>query len=424
MPKNPDTDAENDQKIRRRLCDDVLGGLERWHTDSDKRRAKRYYFETSAKIEADESEINGFLQWYVHDFRDAATGRTLMEHHLETHGAQLTPREREILEALRDSWPGMFEVEATEEGRGVHLRDLATGDTIFVHDITASRELVRGDWILSRIEDLDGKLMFVSDGFTVPPAVRGEVLKLFDKEARALGQTRVEYVRRSGNRLYRKIRDLSDKWVQNLRVVNREGDAVEFCRADYSVLDEVALLGKLRLLAELMEEPGKPGEAHFAWLEAATEGPRAVYGHVQIGGGHLRLEAQSRTRLQLGRGLLEIYAAHLLKHQGDAYQSLDEIKRQMAASGEPVKRDKPIPAELERELILQMKANHYARWPDDPLPALGGKTARQAVKTQSGRKAVLDLIRDMEHHEARGAKEGDLAFDFTPLRKTLGLEGE
>jgi hypothetical protein len=73
-------------------------------------------------------------------------------------------------------------------------------------------------------------------------------------------------------------------------------------------------------------------------------------------------------------------------------------------------------------MILQMKANHYARWPDDPLPALGGKTARQAVKTPAGRKAVLDLIRDMEHGEARGAKQGDLAFDFTPLRKTLGLD--
>jgi hypothetical protein len=423
MPKNPDANAANDQETRRRLCDDVLAGLERWHTDSDKRRAKRYYFETSAKIEADESEINGFLQWYVHDFRDAATGRTLMEHHLETHGAQLTPREREILQALRDSWPGVFETEAVEEGRGIHLRDLATGDTIFVHDITASRELVRGACILSRIEELDGQLHFVSDGFSVPPAVRDEFLKLIDKEARALGQTRVEYVRRSGNRLYRKIRNLSDKWLQKLQVVNREGDALEFCRADYSVLDEAALLAKLRSLPELMEEPGKPGEAHFAWLETATEGPRAVYGHVQTGGGHLRLEAQSRTRLQLGRGLLEAHAGRLLKHQDDAYQSLDEIKRQ-AASREPPERDKPIPAELERELILQMKANHYARWPDDPLPALGGKTARQAVKTQSGRKAVLDLIRDMEHHEARGAKEGDLAFDFTPLRKTLGLEGE
>ena len=420
MPKTP----ENDQETRRRLCADVLEGLERWHTDSDKRRAKRYYFESTSNIQAEESEINGFLQWYTHDFRDAATRRTLVEHHLETHGAQLTPREREMLEAMRDSWPGVFEAEAIEVGRGVHLRDLASGETIFVSDVTASRELVRGDCMLSRIEKLDGKWMFVSDFFSVPPAVREEFLKLVDKEARAAGQTRVEYVRRSGNLLYRKIRNLSDRWLKNLQVVNREGDTLEFCRADYSVLDELALLAKLSSLEELMEEPGKPGEAHFAWLETATQGPRAVYGHVQIGGGHLRLEAQSRSRLQLGRGLLEAHAGRLLKHQGDTYQSLDEIKRQMAASGEPLERAEPIPTELEREMILQMKTQHYSTWPDDPLPALGGKTARQAVKTESGRSAVLELIRDMEHGEARGAKQGQPAFDFTALRKTLGLEGE
>jgi hypothetical protein len=234
----------------------------------------------------------------------------------------------------------------------------------------------------------------------------------------------VEYVRRSGNLLYRKIRNLSDKWLKNLQVVNREGDAVEFCRADYSALDEPALLARLRSLKELMEEPGKPGEARFAWLESAGPDPRPVYGNVRVGGGHLRLEAQSRTRLQLGRGLLEAHAGGLLKHQGDACESLDDIKRQMAASREPRERVEPAPTEMEREMILEMKARHYAAWADDPLPALGGKTARQAVRTQAGRKAVLELIRDMEHNEARGAKEGQPAFDFTPIRKTLGLEEE
>jgi len=424
MTKKPDANTADDHEIRRRLCADVLAGHERRHTESDRRRAKRYYFESTGKIEADESEIGGFLQWYTHDFRDAATGRTLMEHHYETHGAQLTPRERELLEALRDSWPGVFEAEAIEEGRGIHLRDLGTGDIIFVHDVTASHELVRGGCILSRIEKLDGKLMFVSDGFSVPPAVKDEFLELIDKEAGASGQTRAEYVRRSGNLLYRKIKHLSDKWMKNLRIVNREGDALEFCHADYSVLDEPALLAKLRSLSELLEEPGKPGEAHFAWLAPAAQGPRSVYGHVQTGGGHLRLEAQSRTRLQLGRGLLEANAGRLLKHQGDAWQSLDEIKRQAAVSSEPPEIVRPIPAEMEREIVLQMKAAHYATWPDDPLPALGGKTARQAVRTKSGRRAVLELIRDMEHGEARGAKQGQPAFDFTALRKTLGLEGE
>jgi hypothetical protein len=365
--------CEDDQDTRRRLAADVLSGMERWHTDSDRRRAKRYYFESAGNVEADESEINGFLQWYTHDFRDAATRHTLVEHYFDTHGAQLTPRERELLEAMRESWPGVFEAETIEEGRGIHLRDLATGDVIFVHDITASRQMVCGDWILSRIEHLDGKLMFVSDGFSVPLAVREEFLRLVDKEARAAGKSRGEYVRGNGNLLYRKIRNLSDKWVKNLQVVNREGDAVEFCRADYSVLDEPALQAKLRSLEELKEEPGKPGEAHFAWIGPATQGARPVYGHVQAdGGGHLCLEAQSRTRLQLGRGLLEMHAGRLLQHDGDSYQSLDEFKRQMAASRAPREQPEPLPTEAEHDIVLQLKARHYAhgrttrfpRWPE------------------------------------------------------------
>ena len=62
MPKNSDTNTANDREIRRRLCADVLGGNERWHSESDRRRAKRYYFESSSASEADESEISGFLR--------------------------------------------------------------------------------------------------------------------------------------------------------------------------------------------------------------------------------------------------------------------------------------------------------------------------------------------------------------------------
>ena len=116
-----DSLSENDQEIRHRLATDVLAGADRWHTKSDRRRAKRYYFDTTDDVQLEENEVNGFLQWYTSDFRDAATGRTLVEHHLETHGAELSPRERVLLEVWRDSWPGVFETEAVEEGRGISL---------------------------------------------------------------------------------------------------------------------------------------------------------------------------------------------------------------------------------------------------------------------------------------------------------------
>ena len=124
-------EPDEDREIRHRLAEDVLKGMERWHTASDKRRAKRYYFGSTDDTQLEDSEVNGFLQWYTSDFRDSATSRTLVEHYYETHGAQLEPRARLLLEVWRDSWPGVFEVEAVEEGRGIQLRDVASGETLF-----------------------------------------------------------------------------------------------------------------------------------------------------------------------------------------------------------------------------------------------------------------------------------------------------
>ena len=81
-----------------------------------------------------------------------------------------------------------------------------------------------------------------------------------------------------------------------------------------------------------------------------------------------------------------------------------------------------MPSEDERRAILEFKARHYATWPDERLPALKGRTPRQAVRTTAGRTAVLELIRDMENDEAREAKAGHPAFDFSVLRRELGLE--
>jgi Protein of unknown function (DUF2384) len=83
-----------------------------------------------------------------------------------------------------------------------------------------------------------------------------------------------------------------------------------------------------------------------------------------------------------------------------------------------------VPSEDERRAILEFKARHYATWPDERLPALKGRTPRQAMRTAAGRAAVLDLIRDMENGEAREAKSGQPTFDFSILRRELGLEAE
>jgi hypothetical protein len=70
-------------------------------------------------------------------------------------------------------------------------------------------------------------------------------------------------------------------------------------------------------------------------------------------------------------------------------------------------------------LILEMKTKHYASWADEPMPALGGKTARETVRTKAGREQVDLLLKDCENREAR--EPLSRRFDFSSLRADLGL---
>jgi hypothetical protein len=63
---------------------------------------------------------------------------------------------------------------------------------------------------------------------------------------------------------------------------------------------------------------------------------------------------------------------------------------------------------------------HYADWPDQPLPALGGRTPREVVRTAKGRVEVDLLIKTMENFEHRGGGSGE-CFDFSGIRRELGL---
>jgi hypothetical protein len=56
------------------------------------------------------------------------------------------------------------------------------------------------------------------------------------------------------------------------------------------------------------------------------------------------------------------------------------------------------------------------------IPALGGKTPRQAVKTAAGRLKVSALLRDFENLEAHKRQSGEPYCDVARIRAELGLK--
>jgi hypothetical protein len=74
------------------------------------------------------------------------------------------------------------------------------------------------------------------------------------------------------------------------------------------------------------------------------------------------------------------------------------------------------------ELVEDTLRRMYAKWPDEPIPALAGKTPRQAINTPAGLERVKGLIRMYEASERRqAAQQGRRTISFDFLWQALGI---
>jgi hypothetical protein len=73
-----------------------------------------------------------------------------------------------------------------------------------------------------------------------------------------------------------------------------------------------------------------------------------------------------------------------------------------------------------RAVVKQVTDRHYADWCDEPIPALDGKTPREAVQTAFGRIEVVELLKDYENSNARLPPQQQ--YDYGWMWDALGLE--
>jgi hypothetical protein len=141
-----------------------------------------------------------------------------------------------------------------------------------------------------------------------------------------------------------------------------------------------------------------------------------VIGHGRLFDTALQLETNSQARADTLRARVEAACGGLISHR--VREHADPVSAK-AAPAEPFAAAEPASPEA-KQLILKFKRRHYADWPDQSLPALGGKTPREAIRTAQGRRATDVLLKQMEHLE-QSAGQGT-AFDFGVIRRELGLE--
>jgi hypothetical protein len=148
-----------------------------------------------------------------------------------------------------------------------------------------------------------------------------------------------------------------------------------------------------------------------------------VLGSFRIEGRELVFECNSKQRHKRGKKLLAGLAGSALRHLRDEFTTQKEMKRRTLEKP-PADKSGPeeIPPEVRQQLVTEYMERHFAAWPDTPIPALDGQTARQAVKTAAGRDKVSALLRDFENGEEHKRRAGEPYYEIARLRAELGLE--
>jgi hypothetical protein len=89
----------------------------------------------------------------------------------------------------------------------------------------------------------------------------------------------------------------------------------------------------------------------------------------------------------------------------------------------PAKTSTDLPPEAMAEAIEQALLRSYANWADEPIPALGDKTPRQAIVTPAGLERVKGLLRSYEDSEQRmAAEQGRREISYAFLWDAIALK--
>ena len=353
-------------------------------------------------------------------------GERVLDAFVAESRGRLSGEERDWLAAQRVARLDVWEVVSSEPGVAVSVRGLIWGEVRRVSEVRGSRALVSRDAVLARVADYGGGSYFCGlYPRMLPPDAAERVAKAAKRRA-GPGKERSGEARHddaAGIALVRAwtkaVHEEERAAAAPRQLVNTDGDPLVLT-TDHFELD-VAARSEIAALVRGVEGVMPPEEGdgdEYTIMKAGNAVHRSwentVIGRVILEEGRLRLETNSIARADELRARLERACGGLLRHR--AREHVDPLS---SARAERHPTAAPRPGAEVQAALRELKARHYAQWLDDPVPALSGRTPRQAARSKVGRERLDVLLRTMENHEQRSGQE---PFDFAPLRRELGLE--
>jgi len=192
-----------------------------------------------------------------------------------------------------------------------------------------------------------------------------------------------------------------------------------FGKCVFDVLDQHALRDALDRHGELVADP----DGGYLWVEDSRDGFTRTLGEITLEDGRMTLNVTSRQRAERGRALIAKASGAAIRHRATRYESVESaMKARVPAPA--MRPEGPVPPAEAARVLAEFKDGHYRAWLDVPLPALAGRTPRHAARLKTLRPRLIDLLKELENHEARTASPESPAYDFGWMWSELGLEAK
>lgn len=398
--------------------------------------------------------------------RESDDGRNIVDDYLKRRGWKEGASARAYIAALRTSVMSLYEVSDIVRDISFRARDLVRGgEPVLVNDRTATHSLKQWDRIAARVVQVGTRTQ-----------ITGAVLP-YDRDASETLLKLLRNISKQAAKEKRKLADLADRDVNDLTVANTfsqtallralaptittvwltdiinraadpqipevrnvEGDILLFCTVNYPFATGTTTAA-IRLALGQSSELRQENATFWNWFKPRTpaktlgvQKPRSKSqsfittledGSLVLGGVELRdkalvLSVNSRERSDRGRELLSKTLGGLV---GQPLVEMQTVEQVMESRASPPSEKLDLSEEQQRSIIHDSMDRHYRNLIDQPIPVLGNKSPRAAVKTAKGRAKVVDWLKMLENHMAKSGSHNDemASYSFNWLWSELGL---
>ena len=369
-------------------------------------------------------------------------GMTPADFFLEKEKGRLSDTEKALIAAISYAPFSFHEVIRCEPGRGFLLKDVLTAEEIDVLERSASKEAREGDILFGRVATVgDISMLFGCSPYAFPPEYKPSIIAL----RKWMRQGRRKITREMLGECEADIRkaylDMSRSLFRLPTLCNTDGEPLVMQTLRYEIdspgrafsglagLCVTESEDQLRSLAKL-DDRGEIAQVEIPWTRMGRKKSAldsTVLGVLVIEGKTLQVTVNSAARAERIRREIESRLGAGAKFKTAVIHSteamLKEARMRAARPAVPAGRDEKLMQRPEvREHLARMVATHWEGWVDEKIPALGGKTPRQAVKSADGRESVEALLRSAERRAAADRDMGEeILRAVEGARRTLNL---